>query len=187
MNKIAVNLCVVATIILSTGCSKLDKDISIDKSQEIIQDEQIIKPEHNTDKENVIQDEEQNSSTTEKKSIVKMPIEIITEKEKEVKYLEINENDTLKVKIETILNVISSEHFNNLPMKAVVYEKSGKARIELLEDENNRTSWKVDYLNEYTKDYTINNIVKNILQEEYKGTWIKEVQLYYQGELIVLN
>ena len=37
------------------------------------------------------------------------------------------------------------------------------------------------------KEYTLNVILKNILQEEYKGNWIENIQLYYQGELISLN
>lgn len=94
----------------------------------------------------------------------------------------------MEEKLNLIVNAISQECFNGLPIKASVYNEN-IAKVELLENDNlsSRVSWKDDYLNDQMKEYTLNVILKNILQEEYKGNWIENIQLYYQGELISLN
>lgn len=54
-------------------------------------------------------------------------------------------------------------------------------------DEKSRVSWKDDYLNEQNIIYTINNIIKNVIQEEDNSIWIEEVEIYYNGKLIELR
>jgi hypothetical protein len=88
-----------------------------------------------------------------------------------------------------IIKTISRESFNGLPISVTIYGKD-TAKIELKEPKdlsNSRVSWKADYLNEDSKEYTINTIIKNIIQEDYKGAWIEKVQLYYENELIQLD
>ena len=54
-------------------------------------------------------------------------------------------------------------------------------------DKKSRVSWKDDYLNEQNIIYTINNIIKNVIQEEDNSIWIEEVEIYYNGKLIELR
>lgn len=190
MKKLSISLLILGVIILNTGCtsnSKLKDSNVIDlSSSSIIEYEEDIQM-----SEASISDEKSNSIT---KSIntIRVPITLMSKdlkEEKNIKYLEIDENGTLQQNVELIANAISKECFNNLPMNVIVYGKD-IVKIELVEPENveeSRVSWKDDYLNENIKEDTLNIILKNILQEEYKGTWIEKVQLYYEGELISLD
>lgn len=190
MNKLSISLLIFCSILVNTGCttnSKLRDSNMIDlNSSSIIESEDSI------------QKKEEKTSDEDKKGIaesintIKIPITLMSKDvkgEKNIKYLEIDENGSLQDKIELIVNAISKECFNSLPMKVTVYGKD-IAKVELIEPENvqnSRVSWKDDYLNEYIKEDTLSIILKNILQEEYKGKWIEKVQLYYEGELISLN
>ncbi|MFN1774983.1 hypothetical protein ACK2FP_13000 [Clostridioides difficile] len=42
-------------------------------------------------------------------------------------------------------------------------------------------------MNEQNIIYTINNIIKNVIQEEDNSIWIEEVEIYYNGKLIELR
>ncbi|OJT80196.1 hypothetical protein BM532_19795, partial [Clostridioides difficile] len=69
-----------------------------------------------------------------------------------------------------------------------VKEKDNLVKINLIEpDKKSRVSWKDDYLNEQNIIYTINNIIKNVIQEEDNSIWIEEVEIYYNGKLIELR
>lgn len=184
MNKLAVTLLFITTTLLNIGCTNDNyslgrKDVVSTKNDLII---------NNEDNEEVSTDlsESKKSNTS---NIIDIPIELLSKYSKETKYLQIKEDTTMEEKIEEILNVISKECFNGLPLKSTIYgDEMAKIELVELEDEkNNRASWKEDYLNEENKRYTINAIVKNVLQEEYKGSWIKTVQLYYEEELITLD
>ena len=73
-------------------------------------------------------------------------------------------------------------------MEVEVKEKDNLVKINLIEpDEKSRVSWKDDYLNEQNIIYTINNIIKNVIQEEDNSIWIEEVEIYYNGKLIELR
>lgn len=117
-------------------------------------------------------------------------IELINKGKKESISVMIDKDSTLSEKVELIVNTMSEEAFNGLPINVTIYGND-MAKIVLKEpnnsSENNRFTWKKDYLNDNNVDDTINTIVKNILQEEYKGPWIKTVQLYYEDELITLD
>lgn len=187
MNKLAVSLCVIATILLITACTgNKVQDISIikDNISYITNDGQVQPKEilesnlENTKKSNKINKDV---------NMVQIPISIVSKNVKDVKYLEIEESSSLEEKIQLIIDSISEECFNKLPINVTIFGNE-TAKVELVEDlENSRISWKDDYLNEYTKEYTVNTIIKNIIQEGYKGMWIKKVQLYYEDELISLD
>ncbi|MDX5676900.1 hypothetical protein SIK98_15060, partial [Clostridioides difficile] len=82
----------------------------------------------------------------------------------------------------------SNEYFNGLDMEVEVKEKDNLVKINLIEpDKKSRVSWKDDYLNEQNIIYTINNIIKNVIQEEDNSIWIEEVEIYYNGKLIELR
>ncbi|TQW89783.1 hypothetical protein D1N66_16365, partial [Clostridioides difficile] len=83
---------------------------------------------------------------------------------------------------------LSNEYFNGLDMEVEVKEKDNLVKINLIEpDKKSRVSWKDDYLNEQNIIYTINNIIKNVIQEEDNSIWIEEVEIYYNGKLIELR
>ena len=122
------------------------------------------------------------------KWLIKIPIEIISKDEKIVKYLQIDEESSLKDKLRLILDTLSNEYFNGLDMEVEVKEKDNLVKINLIEpDKKSRVSWKDDYLNEQNIIYTINNIIKNVIQEEDNSIWIEEVEIYYNGKLIELR
>jgi hypothetical protein len=185
MNKIALSLLLISMSLLVSACTKekinSDSIIDVSSSQVINNDESYL--ENEDAKTNDSDDLKKKSDT------IKMPINIMSKYSKDVKYLEIKEDSSLQEKLEVIIKTISRECFNGLPISVTVYANN-IARIELKEPKNlsnSRISWKVDYLNEATKEYTINTIIKNIIQEDYKGEWIEKVQLYYENEIIQLD
>ncbi|MGL6105281.1 hypothetical protein [Romboutsia sp.] len=190
MKKLSISLLILCSILINIGCttsSKLKDSNIIDlNSSSIIENEESVQTNE------MGTSEVKASNVTKATNTIKIPITLMAKdikEEKNVKYLEVNEEGTLQDKTELIVNAISKECFNNLPMKVTV-DRKDIAKVELIEPENvqnSRVSWKDDYLNEYIKEDTLSIILKNILQEEYKGKWIEKVQLYYEGELISLN
>ena len=169
MNKIAVSFLIIATTLLSTAC--MDYSIS---AVELVDSEDAK--------------EETTSKMINSKKTTKIPIEIISKDEKIVKYLQIDEESSLKDKLRLILDTLSNEYFNGLDMEVEVKEKDNLVKINLIEpDKKSRVSWKDDYLNEQNIIYTINNIIKNVIQEEDNSIWIEEVEIYYNGKLIELR
>lgn len=174
MNKIIVTTILIATIFLNVACTNYDTE------------SQIATLDSEPTSGGAVTIEGKKSETN---RISTFPIEIKSKDKKEIIDVEIKEDSTQQEKVELIINTISEEAFNGLPMNATIYGND-MAKIVLKEpadSKNNRLSWKKDYLNEQNKENTINTIVKNVLQEQYKGTWIKTVQLYYGDELITLD
>ncbi len=185
MNKIAVSLLLISTTLLVSACTKenLNSDSIIDVSSSKIINSNEPYLENEDIKAKDSNDSKNNSGT------IKIPINIMSKYSKDIEYLEVKEDSSLQEKLELIIKTISRECFNGLPMKVTVYAKN-TAIIELKEPKDlsdSRVSWKTDYLNDVTKEYTINTIIKNIIQEDYKGEWIEKVQLYYENELIQLD
>ncbi|MDK2563349.1 hypothetical protein QOZ84_07290 [Romboutsia sedimentorum] len=185
MNKRVVSLILISTTLLVSACTKenlnSDSIIDVSSSQAINNNEFYLENEDTTAKDS--NDSKKNSGT------IKIPINIMSKYSKDITYLEVKEDSSLQEKLEIIIKTISREYFNGLPISVTVYGKN-LAKIELKEPKdlsNSRVSWKVDYLNEVTKEYTINTIIKNIIQEDYKGAWIEKIQLYYENELIQLD
>ena len=174
MNKIAVSFLIIATTLLSTACM----DYSISAVELVDSKESAV----------VKKDEDAKEETTSKMITTKIPIEIISKDEKIVKYLQIDEESSLKDKLRLILDTLSNEYFNGLDMEVEVKEKDNLLKINLIEpDKKSRVSWKDDFLNEQNIIYTINNIIKNVIQEEDNSIWIEEVEIYYNGKLIELR
>ncbi|HSQ87940.1 hypothetical protein [Romboutsia sp.] len=186
MNKLAVSLFLIATTLLTIAFTKKDWNYN-----NIIDFEPfpVINNEYKTYLDQGQSTVKSSINLQKPSNTIKIPINIVSKDTKNIKYLEIKKDSSLQQKIEIIISTISKECFNNLPIKITVYGKN-TAKIELIEPKDstkNRVSWKKDYLNEYTKEYTINTIIKNVIQEEYKGDWIEKVQLYYEDELIQLD
>ncbi|MGL5312250.1 MAG: hypothetical protein ACRC92_03275 [Peptostreptococcaceae bacterium] len=190
MNKIAASLLLICATLLTTACTNGSqiKDSSIID----LNSSSIINSEEDSTSRSMEGSEEKTNNINKSAKVVKLPIILMPKDAKEqkiIKYLEINEESPLKDKLELIVNAISKECFNGLPMRVKVLA-GNIAQVELEEPENldsSRVSWKDDYLNDQIKEYTLSVILKNLLQEEYKGDWIEKVQLYYEGESISLD
>ncbi|GAA3641031.1 hypothetical protein [Asaccharospora irregularis] len=178
MNKLAVSLITVVTTLLSTACMNSAYNTTENETIDTNNSAMVKKVKaSNFDVKNY------NDET------VKIPVELVFKDEKKEVYVDIKKGSTIDEKVDIILKELSEQCFNGLPILAVVNE-SGIARIELVELDNSkksRVSWATDYLNDYAKEYTINNIVKNILREDYKGDFVKEVQLYYNEQLVTAD
>lgn len=173
MNKIIVTTVLLATLLLNTACTDYNN-----KSQDI----NIISESNNDNSLDI------NIKNNDSKMIA-FPIEFTSKDRRETVVVEIEKESNLQDKLELITNTMSEEAFNGLPMEATI-DGEEMAKIVLKEPtdtKNNRFSWEKDYLNEPNKERTINTLVKNILQEQYEGPWIKTVQLYYEEELITLD
>ena len=190
MNKIAVSFLIICVTLSTVACTNSSK--TKDNSIIDLNSYSIINNEKEPNTQSSISGEEKTNNLNRTVNIIKMPIILMprdTKEEKNIKYLEINEDSPLQEKIELIVNAISKECFNGLPIN-VTFDGDDIAKVELVELENlenSRVSWKEDYLNDQIKEYTLNVILKNMLQEDYKGHWVDKVQLYYEGELISLN
>lgn len=173
MKKSGIATILLTTQLLATGCNNYDSNISkFSNINEQKKDNLSI------------------SNTNNEGDVIYFSIELVNKGKKEITSVTVNKSSSLNEKLGVIVDIMSEEAFNGLPMNVTIYG-SDMAKIVLKEpnnsSENSRFTWKKDYLNENNVDSTINIIVKNILQEQYKGPWIKTVQLYYEDELITLN
>ncbi|MBP3907278.1 MAG: hypothetical protein J6D12_09240 [Peptostreptococcaceae bacterium] len=57
-----------------------------------------------------------------------------------------------------------------------------KVNVNLVESKESHKSWKNDFLDENNLEETTLLLVKNLLQEDYKGEWINTVHITYEGE-----
>lgn len=173
MKKSGIATILLTTQILITGCNNYDSNIK--KPSNI--------DEYKKNNISISNINDKNNSTY-------FLIELIDKGKKETITVIVDKNSTMNEKLELIVNTMSHEAFNGLPINVTIYGND-IAKIVLKEpnkdSQNSRFTWKKDYLNESNVDSTINTIVKNILQEQHKGPWIKTVQLYYEDELITLD
>lgn len=197
MNKLVLSLFIIGTTLSATACTSrknlMDSSMIDPNSSSIIITEESSSVEGSINTKDVQNDTKKTNSMNKSVKTIKIPITLMPKDvkgEKSIKYLEISEDSTREEKVELIVNAISKECFNGLPINVTLYEDRQDARVELIEPENvqnSRVSWENDYLNEQVKEHTVGVILKNILQEDYKGNWIENVQLYYEGELISLD
>ncbi|QJA08989.1 hypothetical protein HF520_08525 [Romboutsia sp. CE17] len=167
MNKFNTVIFLSTTILFGTACSNFNE------STTDIQ---------NLDNITAVESKTSNSET--------LAIQIDSKDASQFVEIEYDANSTNKEKVNLILSTISKECFNGLPIKAsIVNNNYVEINLEEFKDDSKEISWKVDYLNEYAKFDTINLIVKNILQDNYKSKSlnIKEVSVYYNNELITLD
>ena len=165
MNKIVVSFILVSGLLLTTACtnnSKIKESSIID-----LNSSSIINSDESSNSKNSNYTKSKSDNINKTKNIIKFPIILIPKDdkdEKDIKYLEVNEDSTLEEKLNLIVNAISQECFNGLPIKASVYNEN-IAKVELLENDNlsSRVSWKDDYLNDQMKEYTLNVILKKYL------------------------
>ncbi|MBQ6631274.1 MAG: hypothetical protein IJH55_03975 [Romboutsia sp.] len=185
MYKITIILFIIFSTLFNTACTfeqnKSQGSVVEINSPSISKDEVKLEDNPNEDKQ-----------VKKGYSTIEIPITLMgndIKEDKQIKYLQIEKNTTLEEKVNKIVSVVSSECFSNLPIKVKIYGND-TAKVDLLEfnkDENNRVSWKEDYLNNSTREQTLRVLLENILQDEYNGQWIEKVQLYYEGELLSLD
>jgi hypothetical protein len=156
MKKIILTSMILVVSSLTVGCSK----------EEYIKEKDIINITSNTKK--LVSKE------------VKLPIYFLDKNIRKVKYLSIDDNLSIEEKIEIISNTISTICFNDLPIDIDIDEK--KVNVNLVESKESHKSWKNDFLDENNLEETTLLLVKNLLQEDYKGEWINTVHITYEGE-----
>ena len=111
-------------------------------------------------------------------------------------YIRIKDDDDLLKTVNVLLDSISKNSFNDLKIDAIrIEEKENGSKlliINLLENENFKIP---DSLGQYRTWYDffqgtmggeVTSIIlkESILQRNYKGEWIDEMQVYYQNEPI---
>lgn len=156
MKKIILTSMIVVVSSLTVGCS----------NEEYIKEKDIININSNTKK--LVSKE------------VKLPIYFLDKNIRKVKYLSIDDNLSIEEKIKIISNTISTICFNDLPIDIDVDEK--KVNVNLVESKESHKSWKNDFLDENNLEETTLLLVKNLLQEDYKGEWINTVHITYEGK-----
>lgn len=156
MKKIILTSMIVVVSSLTVGCS----------NEEYIKEKDIINITSNTKK--LVSKE------------VKLPIYFLDKNIRKVKYLSIDDNLPIEEKIKIISNTISTICFNDLPIDIDIDEK--KVNVNLVESKESHKSWKNDFLDENNLEETTLLLVKNLLQEDYKGEWINTVHITYEGK-----
>ena len=156
MKKIILTSMIVVVSSLTVGCS----------NEEYIKEKDII-----------------NITSITKKLVskeVKLPIYFLDKNIRKVKYLSIDDNLSIEEKVKIISNTISAICFNDLPIDIDIDEK--KVNVNLVESKESHKSWKNDFLDENNLEETTLLLVKNLLQEDYKGEWINTVHITYEGK-----
>jgi hypothetical protein len=156
MKKIILTSMIVVVSSLTVGCS----------NEEYIKEKDIINITSNTKK--LVSKE------------VKLPIYFLDKNIRKVKYLSIDDNLSIEEKVKIISNTISAICFNDLPIDIDIDEK--KVNVNLVESKESHKSWKNDFLDENNLEETTLLLVKNLLQEDYKGEWINTVHITYEGK-----
>ena len=156
MKKIILTSMIVVVSSLTVGCS----------NEEYIKEKDIINITSNTKK--LVSKE------------VKLPIYFLDKNIRKVKYLSIDDNLSIEEKVKIISNTISAICFNDLPIDIDIDEK--KVNVNLVESKESHKSWKNDFLDENNLEETTLHLVKNLLQEDYKGEWINTVHITYEGK-----
>ncbi|MBC5996281.1 hypothetical protein EAI30_10660 [Romboutsia ilealis] len=169
MNKLTATIFLSTTILFNTACANVNniesarslEDVDVSRKSEVIDD---------------------NLETITIQTDSKDPSKVLE--------IELDINSSAKEKINRILDNISEECFNGLPIEATIVNNN-VVEIELTEynDEKKKVSWEDDYLNKYSKKNTINLIVKNIIEDKFKSeiSYIKDVRIYYNDKLITLD
>lgn len=166
MRKIALSSIALVVSSLIVGCS----------NNEYIKEKDIIGAEY-------INESQLNTTFNIKKSLSKIeefPIYFLDKNIRKVKYLPLDINLSIEDKINIISKTISNICFNNLPMDIFVDGK--KVNVNLRESDENRNTWKDDFLDDKNLEETTLLIVKNLLQEDYAGEWINTVHITYEGK-----
>lgn len=174
MKKIKISIILLITFLFTTACTNYNNSSRNISSISVSENNSVF----------------MNSINNENDNMITFPIELVIKDKREVIEVNIDKESTLQEKIELIVNTMSQEAFNGLPINVTVYSNE-MAKIVLKEfsdsSSSSRFSWEKDYLSKNNEEVTINTLVKNILQEQYKGPWIKTIKLYYEDELIILD
>lgn len=169
MNKLTAAIFLSTTILFNTACANVNnvesarslENVDVSKTSEVTDD-----------------------------SLETITIQTDSKDPSKVIEIELDVNSSAKEKTNRILDNISEECFNGLPIEATIVNNN-VVEIELTEynDEKKSVSWQNDYLNKYTKKNTINLIVKNIIEDKFKSevSSIKDVRIYHNDKLVTLD
>lgn len=170
MNKLTTTIFLSTTILFNTACTNVNSNIESSKS---LENTEIFKA-------NEVKDS----------SLERISLQIDSKDPSKEIEIELDANSSIKDKVNEILDRISEECFNGLPIEAkIVNNRVVEIELSEYDDESKKVSWKNDYLNDHMKKYTINVIVKNILEDRFKSetSSAKEVRIYYNDKLVTLD
>lgn len=110
--------------------------------------------------------------------------------------ISIPKKQSLEEKLKDLLDTVSKNNFKNLKIEIISVEeiqpgyKSLKVNLKenpgfIIPDSiGNYRSWYEHFQGSMGGDQTTIVLIESILQREYSGDWIDEVEFYYQGEKI---
>ncbi len=108
--------------------------------------------------------------------------------------ISVPKNDSLEKKISTLLDSVSDNNFNNLKIEVVDINEitEGKKSLLLNLKENpgfiipdslgNYRNWYDFFQGSMRGEQTTIILIESVLQREFAGNWIDEVEFYYQNE-----
>jgi hypothetical protein len=111
--------------------------------------------------------------------------------------ISIPKTQSLEEKVNDLLDSVSKNNFKNLKIEILRVEETqpGYKSLKVNLKENpgfiipdslgNYRSWYEHFQGSMGGDQTTIVLIESILQREYTGDWIDEVEFYYQGEKIV--
>lgn len=112
------------------------------------------------------------------------------------RFISIPAKQTLDNKVNSLLDSISKNSFNNLKIKSLGIAEIRKGykslKVNLLENSGFKIpdslgkykSWYDFFQGSAGGQHTTEVLIESILQREYKGDWIDEIEFYYQNEKI---
>ena len=108
----------------------------------------------------------------------------------------IPKNQSLEEKVDDLLDSVSKNNFNDLKIEILSVEETqpGYKSLKVNLKENpgfvipdslgNYRSWYEHFQGSLGGDQTTMILIESILQRDFNGDWIDEVEFYYQGEMI---
>lgn len=108
--------------------------------------------------------------------------------------ISVPKNDSIEEKIRTLLDSVSKNNFNNLKIEVLSINKTAEGRRSLLVNLKENPGFAIpDSLGNYRNWYdffqgsmrgeqTTIILIESVLQREFAGDWIDEVEFFYQDE-----
>ena len=110
--------------------------------------------------------------------------------------ISIPKNDSLETKISTLLDSVSDNNFHNLKIEVLSINEIAEGKKSLLlnlkespgfiipDSLGNYRNWYDFFQGSMRGEQTTIILIESVLQREFAGNWIDEVEFYYQNEKI---
>jgi hypothetical protein len=108
--------------------------------------------------------------------------------------ISVPKNESIEKKIRTLLDSVSNNHFNSLKIEVLSFNETpeGKKSLVVNLKENpgfimpdslgNYRNWYDFFQGSMRGEQTTIILIESVLQREFAGDWIDEVEFYYQNE-----